>query len=115
MTNTLSKELRSQLAKVTVAARERADEAVRAALQNLAVHEKDHRPHMSVSDRYLRNKLRAKGRALGDARDERAGTQQMGHLAEQAAHEHWHRLLFTRFLVENGLLYSDESFGSGWA
>lgn len=111
MPNSLSKELRNQLAKVTVAARQRADEAVRAALQNLAVHERDYRPHMSVPDRQLRNKLRAKGRALGDSRDERAGTQQIGHLAEQAAYEHWHRLLFTRFLVENGLLYSDSSFG----
>jgi len=112
MSNSLTDKLRKQLAKVTLEARERADQAVRAALENLAVHEKDYRRHMTVPERELRNRLRAKGRALGDERNERAGTQEIEHLAEQAAYEHWHRLLFTRFLVENDLLYSDESFGS---
>ncbi len=112
MSNSLSKNLRNQLAKVTLAARECADKAVRAALENLAVHEKDYRPHMAVADRELRNRLRARGRALGDPRDERSGTQRIDHLAEHAAYEHWHRILFTRFLVESGLLYSDAAFGN---
>ena len=112
MPNALPKDLRNQLAKVTLEARACADQAVRAALEHLAVHEKIYRPHMTVADRKLRNRLRAKGRALGDKRDVRSGTQEFDHLAEQAAYEHWHRLLFTRFLVENGLLYSDESFGT---
>ena len=112
MSKTLSKDLRNQLARVTLAARQRADQAVRAALQNLAVHEKEYRAHMGVPERELRNRLRARGRALGDSRDERSGAQRLDHLAEQAAYEHWHRILFTRFLVENGLLYTDEAFGS---
>ena len=112
MNKSLSKELRNQLARVTLAARERAENAVEAALENLAVHEKDYRPHMSVVERELRNRLRAKGRSLGDVRDERSGIQGISHLLEQAAYEQWHRLLFTRFLFENGLLYTDESFGS---
>ena len=111
MSNVLSKDLRNQLAKVTLEARECADQAVRAAIEHLAVHEKDYRPHMTVADRELRNRLRAKGRALGDERDARSGTQQIDHLVDQAAYEHWHRLLFARLLVENALLYSDDSFG----
>jgi hypothetical protein len=33
-------------------------------------------------------------------------------LADDAAYEHWHRLLFTRFLAENHLLITDEENGS---
>lgn len=67
---------------------------------------------MSVEQRLLRNRLRARGRALGDKRDERSGIQDIHHLSELAAYEHWHRLLFTRFLTENHLLISDEASGS---
>src|SRR5437016_8543943 len=87
----LSKELRNQLARVTLEARDAAERGVRAALEHLAVHEKDYRPHMTVEARQLRNRLRARGRALGDVRDERVGTQEIGHLVEDAAYEHWHR------------------------
>ena len=104
----LPKDLRTQLSRTTLAAREAAEAACRAALENLAVHEKDYRGHMTVEQRLLRNQLRARGRALGDTRDERSGSQEIKHLAEDAAYEHWHRLLFTRFLAENGLLHTDE-------
>jgi hypothetical protein len=67
---------------------------------------------MSVEQRLLRNRLRARGRALGDKRDERTGIQGIHHLMELAAYEHWHRLLFTRFLTENHLLITDEANGS---
>src|ERR1035437_3778858 len=108
----LSKELRNQLAKVTSAARSRSESACKAALENLAVHEKDYRSHMSVEQRQLRNKLRARGRALGDRRDISSGTLDIRHLAEAAAYEHWHRLLFTRFLADNNLLHTDEEHGN---
>lgn len=104
----LSKDLRNQLARTTLDAREAAEKACRAALENLAVHEKDYRAHMSMDQRKLRNRLRARGRALGDRLDERSGKQEIKHLAEDAAYEHWHRLLFTRFLAENNLLHTDE-------
>ena len=55
---------------------------------------------------------RSRGRALGDRRDERSGIQDIRHLSELAAYEHWHRLLFTRFLTENHLLITDEANGS---
>jgi N-6 DNA Methylase len=112
MPTTLSKDLRKLLASVTQDAREAATQAARAALENLAVHEKDFRRHMTMEQRQLRNRLRARGRALGDERDDRTGAQSIDHLAEDIAYEHWHRLLFTSFLTENHLLHTDESHGS---
>lgn len=109
---TLSKELRKNLATVTLEAREVAEQACQAAIENLAVHEKEFRAHMTVEQRKLRNRLRARGRALGDQLDAAIGTQGIKHLAEDAAYEHWHHLLFTRFLAENGLLHTDSSLGS---
>jgi len=108
----LPKPLRTQLSRVTLDAREAAEQACRAALENLAVHEREYRGHMSVEQRQLRNRLRARGRALGDQLDTAKGTQEIKHLAEDAAYEHWHRLLFTRFLAENGLLHTDEEQGN---
>lgn len=108
----LPKTLRTQLSRVTLDAREAAEQACRAALENLAVHEKEYRGHMNVEQRQLRNRLRARGRALGDQLDTAKGTQEIKHLAEDAAYEHWHRLLFTRFLAENGLLHTDEEQGN---
>lgn len=112
MPTSLSKEQRRLLEKTTADARVLAESACRAALENLAVHEKEYRAHMTVEQRLLRNRLRARGRALGDKRDERTGIQDIRHLIELAAYEHWHRLLFTRFLTENHLLIADEANGS---
>jgi hypothetical protein len=109
---TLSKDQRNQLARVTLEAREKAEQAARAAVENLAVHEKDYRPHLTVEQRLLRNRLRARGRALGDTFDQAKGTQTIDHLVADAAYEHWHRLLFTRFLAENHLLHTDETHGT---
>lgn len=107
----LSKESRKLLEKTTADARVLAEQACRAALENLAVHEREYRSHMSIEQRTLRNRLRSRGRALGDTRDERSGVQEIYHLSELAAYEHWHRLLFTRFLTENHLLITDEANG----
>lgn len=112
MAVSLSKELRNQLARVTLDAREKAEAASKAALENLAVHEKDYRLHMAVEMRQLRNRLRARGRAFGDRLDTAKGTQEIRRLVELVAYENWHRLLFTRFLTENNLLISDEQNGS---
>ena len=108
----LSKEHRRLLEKTTADARVLAESACRAALENLAVHEKEYRTHMSVEQRLFRNRLRARGRALGDKRDERSGIQDIRHLSELAGYEHWHRLLFTRFLTENDLLITDKANGN---
>ena len=112
MPTSLSKDLRKLLENTTKAARVLAESACRAALENLAVHEKEYRAHMGVEQRLLRNRLRARGRAIGDKRDERSGIQDIRYLGELAAYDHWHRLLFTRFLTENHLLITDEANGS---
>jgi hypothetical protein len=108
----LPKELRNQLARVTLTARAKAEQAALAALENLAVHERDPRAHMSPDQRQLRNRLRARGRALGDSLDPGKGTQEIARLVELVAYENWHRMLFTRFLTANGLLISDDSMGN---
>src|SRR6187397_1929112 len=105
MPNSLAKDLRNLLARVTLEARETAEQAARSALEHLAVHEKDYRPHMSADQRQSRNRLRERGRALGDTRDDRTGRQDIRHLTEDIAYEQWHRLLFTRFLTETRLLH----------
>jgi hypothetical protein len=102
----LAKELRGKLASITLAARTRAEAATKAALENLAVHERQARGHMDQAKKDLRTKLRARGKALGDARAD-DGSQALTHLMEAAAYEQWHRLLFTRFLTENGLLHRE--------
>ena len=112
MPNSLTKEQRKHLADITQAARDLAEEAARAALENLAVHEGKYRAHMDEAKRGLRNRLRARGRALGDRLDKQSNAQGIDELAEAAAYEHWHRLLFTRFLAENGLLHTDDAYGN---
>ncbi|AKG53299.1 type II restriction enzyme methylase subunit [Dehalogenimonas sp. WBC-2] len=111
MPTLISKENRRLLEKVTAAARVLAEASCKAALENLAVHEGDYRDHMNVEQRKLRNRLRARGKALGQSRDPRTGLQDIHRLTESAAYEHWHRLLFTRFLTENHLLITDEANG----
>ncbi|MGA7981946.1 MAG: hypothetical protein WCA32_17200, partial [Chromatiaceae bacterium] len=65
----LTKDQRNLLSRITLEAREVSEIAARAALENLAVHEGDYRGHMTVEQRQLRNRLRARGRALGDRLD----------------------------------------------
>lgn len=57
----------------------------------------------------LRRRLRAHGRQLGDKLDERKETQSIERLKDECAYQHWHRLLFARFLAENDLLVEPES------
>jgi len=104
---TLPSELRNQLERVVVEARDAAEAGARAALQALAVHEAKHYPHMSKQQRELRNHLRARARRLGDRQD-RSGRLAIDHLICECAYEHWHRMLFARFLAENGLLIEPE-------
>ena len=101
-------DLRNQLAKGIKEARRRAETGARKALESLAVGR--HEPHssMSAEERVLRNRLRARGRQLGDVRDKQHGTQPIDRLTHEVAYEHWHRMLFARFLSENNLLIHPE-------
>ena len=109
MTGPLRSGLRKQLEKAVRAARAESEAGARAALGALAVEAA--RPHesMSADERGLRRRLRAHGRQLGDARDRESGEQGMERLAHEVAYEHWHRMLFARFLAENGLLVEPRS------
>jgi hypothetical protein len=105
----LSSELRNQLARVVVAARETAEAGARSALQALAVHHYEPYSPMTPEQRSLRNRLRAHGRQLGDKRDPSRGTQEIDRLVHECAYQHWHRMLFARFLAENDLLIEPNS------
>ena len=108
MTTTLPPNLRRRLERVIVEARDVAETGARAALKALAVHDREPYAHMDSPDRALRRKLRAHGRQLGDRRDVRSGSQAIDRLAHECAYEHWHGMLFARFLAENQLLMEPE-------
>jgi len=88
---------------VIVAARDAAESAAQKALALLAVDRREVFGTMSAEERVLRRKLRAKARQLGDHEDAQGGLG-INHLMQDCAYEHWHRMLFARFLAENGLL-----------
>lgn len=107
----LSRDLRRLLEKTIAGengARQIAEAGAAQSLERLAVDR--HEPHGSLrpDERTLRNQLRAHGRQLGDRRDPQRGTQTITHLKQAVAYEHWHRLLFARFLAENDLLLHPE-------
>lgn len=105
----LSSELRKQLAKVVLQARDVAEIGARKALEALAVHEPDPYRHLSEEQRLLRRALRAQARQLGDEESRtKKGAYAITHLKEKVAYDQWHRLLFARFLIENNLLISPE-------
>jgi len=99
----LAKPLRAQLENTVKAARDVAEKATSAALVQLAVGEAKTPDYLNVDQKALRRRLRAHGRALGDIKHE-DNTQGLQHLVGEVAYEHWHRMLFARFLAENGLL-----------
>ena len=105
---TLPSELRKQLGKTVIAARRAAEVGTKAALDALAVPNAKAFPHMTPGDRELRNRLRAHARQLGDRRNQNE-TQGIERLVQECAYEHWHRMLFARFLAENDLLIEPES------
>ena len=105
--STLSTELRNKLERTIVNAREVAEAGAKAALEALAVHHHEPYGHMSPDERKLRNHLRARARQLGDKQN-RKSELEITHLVWECAYEHWHRMLFARFLAENELLIEPE-------
>jgi hypothetical protein len=105
----LASDLRRQLEAVIVSARAEAEVAAKAALEALAIHHHEPFSSMTPEDRDLRTRLRAHARQLGDTRDVKKGTQAIDRLIAECAYEHWHRMLFARFLAENDLLIEPES------
>ena len=106
--NALSPKLRHDLEKATIKARDVAEEAAQQALERLGVSNPEPFPQMTVAERELRNKLRAKGRQLGDIKFENR-KQSIHHLIAECGYEHWHQMLFARFLAENNLLMNSDN------
>jgi hypothetical protein len=100
----LERSLRSKLDRTIQNARDIAEVAARATLEQLGVKEAAPFAFLAEEDRELRRKLRVHGRQLGDIRDASSEAQEIDRLVEEVAYEHWHRMLFARFLAENGLL-----------
>ncbi len=105
----LDRNLRRDLENAVKKARRVAEAGARDAISQLAVGHHEPWTTLSPEQRKLRNRLRAHGRQVGDRLDERKGTQTIERLAGECAYEHWHRLLFARFLAENDLLVEPES------
>lgn len=94
--------LRRGLELSVLAGRRAAEGAARSAVEGLGVFV-DRRPeHLTVEQAGLRNGLRAKWRQMGG--DDAGRVLLVG----ECAFEQWHRLLFARFLAENGLLLHPE-------
>jgi len=102
----LDKSLRNRLERTIKDARDIAEAAARASLEQLGVGVASAFSHLSEDERELRRKLRVHGRQLGDSLNG-GKVQSMDRLIEEVAYEHWHRMLFARFLAENNLLMYD--------
>jgi hypothetical protein len=104
----LEKDLRNKLERTVKDARNIAELAARSALKQLGVENSDPPPHLGEEGKELWDKLRIHAHQLGDDRNTKTGEQAIDRLIEETAYQHWHRMLFARFLAENNLLmYGD--------
>jgi len=112
MMQSLDKDLRGALEKTVKAARTVAEAAAHAAVDQLCVGHDKPEAYLGDAEKALRNRLRTHGKLLGDARDSKStnptyGKQEVQHLVQEVAYQHWHRMLFARFLADNNLLMYD--------
>lgn len=99
----LEKTLRNRLEKTVKDARDIAEAASLSALNQLGVGQATADAHLGDSEKEMRRRLRVHSRQLGGHRKPN-GEQTIDRLVEEVAYEHWHRMLFARFLAENDLL-----------
>ena len=99
----LAKSLRRKLESTVIEARDMAETAARTVLEHLGIGETNAPEHLTEEQRALRRRLRAHGRQLGDHRRP-DGRQSIDNLVQETGYEHWHRMLFARFLAESHLL-----------
>lgn len=81
--------------------------AAQAALARLGVGEPKAPTYLSADEQALRRRLRAHARYLGDGLLA-GGGHETRRLSQEVAYEHWHRMLFARYLAENHLLMHPE-------
>ena len=103
----LPSDLRSTPESTVKTARDVAETGAETALTQLGTGEAKKPDYLSDDEAALRRRLRARGRQLGDTLHAN-GTQDLWHLVRETAYEHWHRMLFARYLVANGLLMHPE-------
>lgn len=103
----LDKALRRTLEASVVKARDIAEKAATQSLTQLSIGDAKPADYLRDKQRKLRKRLRAHGRQLGDSKDTN-GQQSIHKLVTEVAYEHWHRMLFARFLEQNNLLMYDE-------
>jgi hypothetical protein len=109
MKQALSRDHRKILETTVAQARGEAEAGARKALGALAVGAREAPGHFTEAQKKLRVRLRAHGRALGDVRHP-DDTQSIDHLFVEIAYEHWHRMLFARFLAESDLLMHPDCY-----
>lgn len=103
----LKPELRKDLERVIIKARNLVVADVTDRLKELNVHE-GKRGAISDTQANLRVRLRAHGKQIGDIRNSQSDAQQIDRLVQECAYEQWHRMIFVRFLVENDFLIDPE-------
>lgn len=108
MRTPLDKILRGKLEKTVEKARDIVEVAVTEALTRLGISEGNAPSYLSEAERKLRTHLRAHGRQLGDVLNRDTGKQETELLVNEMAYEHWHRMLFARFLEQSDLLMYDQ-------
>jgi hypothetical protein len=96
----LSPDLRTLLENTVVKARTAAESGASAAMVALAVRDPKSPFDAGSPHGRLRNGLRARARQLGVSGEDDG----FRRLSEEVAYVQWHRMLFARFLAENGLL-----------
>lgn len=96
----LSPDLRTLLENTVVKARTAAESGASAAMVALAVRDPKSPFDAGSPQGRLRNGLRARARQLGVSGEDDG----LRRVAEEVAYVQWHRMLFARFLAENGLL-----------
>ena len=99
----LHRDVRKTLEGVVREARKAAEDGARTALRELGVADARAPSWLDDGRRALRVRLRAHARMLADPLDTGEPTRML-RLVREIAYAHWHRALFARFLVENGLL-----------
>jgi len=105
----LPRDHRRILESTVAQARTQAEDGAAKVLKALAVGAAAPQTHATPDQKKLRVQLRAHGRALGDAAAA-DGTQATAHLVTEIAYEHWHRMLFARFLAESNLLMHPDGY-----
>ncbi len=103
----LKSELRKDLERVIIKARNLVVADVTDRLKELNVHE-GKRGALSETQAKLRVRLRAHGKQIGDVRNSQSEAQQIDRLVQECAYEQWHRMIFVRFLAENEFLIDPE-------